>query len=957
MLGSSNYIYSTSFINDGVYVTTNGGTSWFGSDTVNSPNRNDMRGDPGPTINKDGVFLFTHLTSATNFGGVTGMGANRSTDNGLTWGATVQVASDASADKNLATSDWSPSSPFYGNSYFAWTSFGTSPANGRASRTTDGGLTWSAPVIINTTPAGHNAQGHDCVTGPNGEVYVVWTAGVSTSPFTEDFVGLAKSTNGGVSFTATENAYDVNGSRSSSFNGWGIRTNGFPRIDVDKTTGPRRGWLYVVTSEMNLAPAGSDADIILHRSTDGGTTWSGGIRVNQDALNNAKVQFFPAISVDDAGAINIVYYDNRNFASVGDSCSVYMSRSLDGGANFTDVEVADHHFKPKLLPGINTMGDYIGVTSGNSKVWPFWMDDKTPGGNFQGWTTAVQTANYPLNAFNLQTPPAGTRITTLPNSPTVNTFTWDTSASTASYKWIFGNPTTTPRKITLATTGNSLNITSGQLDDILKNLGVAQGDSLVGQWDVWAFRNNVTNDSLKSTNGPRSLILIRGKPALTAFSLLNPPSNTTIVTSVFNNSTINFNWSRSGQGTAYRWQFASPNFSSPANIKFRIPSNNSGYDSNYSVVNSTLDQQLGSLGLNPGDSLAGQWKVVAYTSLDPANDSLSSTQTFNLTLRRQSKGDVLVCYDSTSVNGRTSRDSVTTQLTAMSITFDLFNKGGQTSTNSLSFRGYKKVVWLGEATSVMSAVQKDSIKAYLNSGTGTVKSKLLIYSEDIGYQFDRVGSTYYDSAFARGYLGFTFVLDRPASGANQGLVGAAINSNQPDSTVGTWPDVLDKSYSGRDYLYSFRTAPGSYNGIGKDAAVYRVATVGTDIRALRYTFDSPAGSLVRRRLQAAFNYLDNLTGVSNNNLSGIPDRFELSQNYPNPFNPVTKINFAIAKQGLVTIKVYDIVGREVTTLINEVRNPGYYSLDFNGLNFASGVYFYKLTSGTFSDIKRMVLVK
>ena len=53
-----------------------------------------------------------------------------------------------------------------------------------------------------------------------------------------------------------------------------------------------------------------------------------------------------------------------------------MSRSIDGGTTWTDMEVADHHFKPKNLPGINTMGDYIGVTSGNGKVWPVWMDDK-----------------------------------------------------------------------------------------------------------------------------------------------------------------------------------------------------------------------------------------------------------------------------------------------------------------------------------------------------------------------------------------------------------------------------------------------------------------------------------------------------------------------------------------------------------------------------------------------------
>ena len=99
------------------------------------------------------------------------------------------------------------------------------------------------------------------------------------------------------------------------------------------------------------------------------------------------------------------------------------------------------------------------------------------------------------------------------------------------------------------------------------------------------------------------------------------------------------------------------------------------------------------------------------------------------------------------------------------------------------------------------------------------------------------------------------------------------------------------------------------------------------------------------------------TTGAGNNTSLIPTRFELSQNYPNPFNPTTKINFAIPKQGLVTMKIYDVLGREVRTLVNEVKQAGNYTVDFNASEFASGVYFYKLTSGDFSDIKRMILVK
>lgn len=83
----------------------------------------------------------------------------------------------------------------------------------------------------------------------------------------------------------------------------------------------------------------------------------------------------------------------------------------------------------------------------------------------------------------------------------------------------------------------------------------------------------------------------------------------------------------------------------------------------------------------------------------------------------------------------------------------------------------------------------------------------------------------------------------------------------------------------------------------------------------------------------------------------------LSQNYPNPFNPVTKISFTVSKNSFVSLKVYDMSGREVKSLVNETKSPGNYSVDFNGSDFTSGVYFYKIQAGDFTETKRMMLVK
>ncbi|MCB0726390.1 MAG: FG-GAP repeat protein [Ignavibacteriae bacterium] len=90
---------------------------------------------------------------------------------------------------------------------------------------------------------------------------------------------------------------------------------------------------------------------------------------------------------------------------------------------------------------------------------------------------------------------------------------------------------------------------------------------------------------------------------------------------------------------------------------------------------------------------------------------------------------------------------------------------------------------------------------------------------------------------------------------------------------------------------------------------------------------------------------------------GIPDKFSLSQNYPNPFNPVTNLEFGIPELGLVSIKVYDAVGREVETLVNEIKEPGYYTIKFNAANLASGAYFYRMTAGEFVAVKKFVVLK
>ncbi len=90
---------------------------------------------------------------------------------------------------------------------------------------------------------------------------------------------------------------------------------------------------------------------------------------------------------------------------------------------------------------------------------------------------------------------------------------------------------------------------------------------------------------------------------------------------------------------------------------------------------------------------------------------------------------------------------------------------------------------------------------------------------------------------------------------------------------------------------------------------------------------------------------------------GIPDKYDLSQNYPNPFNPVTTINYDLPSDGIVTLIVYDMLGREVKTLVNEMKTAGYHKIQFNAADLASGAYFYQLKAGEFVAMKKCVVLK
>lgn len=391
---------SAFFWSEGVYVTTNGGLNWFGNDMCTGNPINNHGGDPGIVIDKNGVFLLKHIGNNNLGGNYPGVYAHYSTNMGSTWSSAYTLSSQIPPeDKGSLKTDNLATSPFYGRTYITGVNYqGLNPPV-LFSYTTNSGANWSSYSAINPNPP-NRCSGGELEIGPNGVVYNVWAGVTSGTPSVEVFAGFGSSANGGVNWNISQNIFTMHGITGILTQKGNIAVNGIPKIAADLSSGPRRGWIYIVTNESNNPPAGSDPDIVLHRSTNSGQSWSQGIRVNQDPINNGKIQYFPAICVDSTGAIDILYYDDRNTTS--DSTDVFMSRSTNGGDTWFDFEVSDKTFKPAQITSFR-QGDFIGLVSARNKLFPTWMANYITG-KYQIWMTILDLDAIGIQKINTEVP-------------------------------------------------------------------------------------------------------------------------------------------------------------------------------------------------------------------------------------------------------------------------------------------------------------------------------------------------------------------------------------------------------------------------------------------------------------------------------------------------------------------------------------------------------------------------
>ncbi len=368
----------------GVYTTTNGGTSWTDRGVLPGPFTSatgltlPVQGDPVVKHARNGNVFYACLPFDRNFGGNSGsIYVSKSKNNGASFGAPVPVRKGSLSefnDKPWEAVDTFTDSPFRDNVYVCWTQF-TSTATIQFSRSTDYGGTFSPQMTLSSSPSN---QGCTVDVGPDGAVYVAWED-FNTIPHSLD---VRKSTDGGATFSAPVLVNTIIDIPSPLPNN-GFRTNSFPDIATART--PYNGDVHIVWADYRFF-ATTGADILIANSNDGGATWTTDIVNSADTTDTD--QFFPTVDVSYsnggtltgtmANGIIHVYYYTKQFDSMNKLVDVEEAHchsnalTCPSGYTLTRVTPASENFNNcQFGSPTSFVGDYIDNSIGraNHGVW------------------------------------------------------------------------------------------------------------------------------------------------------------------------------------------------------------------------------------------------------------------------------------------------------------------------------------------------------------------------------------------------------------------------------------------------------------------------------------------------------------------------------------------------------------------------------------------------------------
>jgi len=342
---------TNNFRQAGYGYTTNGGLSWTFPGVIEP---GIFRSDPVLDADIDGNFYYNSLTNSPDYI----CKVFKSSTGGSSWntGAFAQ-----GGDKQWMTID-KTDGPGEGHIYSYWTSFYSICYPGFFTRSTDGGASFENCVTIPSDPSWGTL-----VVGPNGDLYVGGADG-----FSNNFL-FAKSTNAQISGqTVTWNSYTTVNLGGSITYGGNPNPDGLlgqTQIAVDTSGGTYNSNIYLLCS-VDRSSNPDPADVMFARSTNGGTSWSSPVRVNDD-VGTSAYQWFGTMSVAPTGRIDVVWLDTRNHAS--NFSALYYSNSKDGGVTWSPNERLSEFFDSHLgWPNQNKMGDYFHMVSDSNGAYLAW---------------------------------------------------------------------------------------------------------------------------------------------------------------------------------------------------------------------------------------------------------------------------------------------------------------------------------------------------------------------------------------------------------------------------------------------------------------------------------------------------------------------------------------------------------------------------------------------------------
>jgi photosystem II stability/assembly factor-like uncharacterized protein len=980
-------------------------------------------GDPASAYDSLGNVYWMTMNGPT----ITGTWVVKSTNNGQTWGSAV--ASNIGNDKNWLAADQTMG-PFANYVYGTMTNSGTGSFTRSTDLGATFTQTWSfssqtLPGMM--VCVGPNVLSGNNV--PGGCVYVVTNSGSSfaaTYTFYRSTDGGATFT-----FSSAQNFANYVGTNVGGRNSvQNFRTRPYPFITADNSYGPLRGRLYLIYASNNPAGDGNKSDVYCRYSTDQGVTWSSPTIINDDANSQNNYQWHPATWSDkETGRLYVKWLDTRDTPS-SDSCDVYASYSDNGGTTFVpNQRLTNRKFRINCTTcgGGGTpayLGDYDAITSNRYGAMAVWTD-------FRNGTFLSMAGYFPDFAMTVSPPADTLGLTDSVNIvlriPSVRLYSryvkFSASVSPpANFTFSFiGNrdsltryPDSAVMKIrangvaqgvyTVTVVGKGPDgaathrrtITISALPALVQVLQPNGGEQMfVGSAYPISWAKNLV-DTVKieysTDNGSSWNLISPGVPA-SSMAIIHPKLRAKGVAGPTETSALAvYNWivpntpsanclvRVSDKNNAGVFDVSDASFTIVARPAPRWTTLTSGSTVNLygvSLVDTSVAWAAGDSGrtyrtVNGGASWLSRASVTnSVSSISAVNTSLAvaaSNAAGNARIMRTNNGGLswTTAYQDTSTgayidaikmfdtnNGFAVGDPVGGQWRLLRTTNGgaAWSSAGTLPQSGSEFGWGNSMSWVGQN----GWFGTDNSRVYRTTDGGTnwtSSATAFTNSYAVSFATDQLGIASGNGAARSSNGGGTWT-NTPTQPpvATFGSVAVPLTPNRWYSVAGG--SVYKSTDHGGTWPSDFSQA-NAYEAIDM-----KVVSVGGNNWLVGYAVGDN-GTITK--------YIEILppTSISQKG-DDIPKEFALEQNYPNPFNPSTIITYSLPEQSAVKLKVFDILGQEVRTLINGTQNAGSFEATWDGQNnagtqVASGVYYYRLEASSLSGAnhvrdKKMLLVK